>query len=128
MKTRAIIIIILTFVIGGGVGFFVAGRVAKHKINHIRTLSRDHKAERGHLLDKLELEGDQREQIGEILDQHILDRRDLMHMHHQQMDSIRRSMFEEIKPLLNEEQSQILDQMDRRMQRHRKHPKRPMER
>lgn len=121
MNKRIWIFIIISALIGGMVGFFTAGRVAKHRIEKLRNMSHDQRSEKIHLAEKLDLSEDQKDKVFPILDKHLPVQRKVMRKNKQTMDSLRADMFKELQPLLSEEQLNRLEKMRRRGHKRRRH-------
>ena len=114
MKLSKIIILLSLFIAGAFVGFFVAGRLAKQRIQRMNTMAEEPRREAGHLFRMLDLDSEQREQIRPIMDKYMPQHRSMRMNFHQQMDSLRNNMFSEIEPYLNADQKEQLEQLKKR--------------
>lgn len=113
MKTRTILIIALTLIIGFIIGFFTSGRIARQRMKHFRDMMDKPKQEEMHLMKRLELTTEQEKEIRPILDTMLPAQAQLRKQHKTQMDSARTVMFNQLKPLLNDAQIKKVERIQR---------------
>lgn len=113
MKTKTILIIALTLIIGFIIGFFTSGRIARQRMKHFRDMMDKPKQETLHLMRRLDLTSDQENQIRPILDSMLPIQAQLRKEHKTQMDSARAIMFNQLKPLLNDAQIKKVERIQR---------------
>lgn len=121
MNKTVLIFTVTALIFGGVLGFFTAGRVAKHRIEKLRDMSHDPQSEKEHLAKRLDLSTEQKDEIFPIFDQHIPTQRAVMKKHRKEMDSLRTVMFKEMQPILTEDQLAKLARMKKRAKRKRRH-------
>lgn len=111
------IAIICTLLIGFVLGFFVSGRLARNRMEKVRTRMESPKAERMFLSKKLGLSQKQEESFKLFMDSMFLQQSQLRHNHHTEMRRIRKSMFDVMKKELNPKQLKKLEKMNSRRER-----------
>lgn len=120
MNWKRIMYIIFPMLIGILLGFFIAGRLTKSRLDRFRHMADKPQAERMHIAKRLSLSEEQRNRIEPILDEHLHRQRTSMKDHRAKMDSMRQSMYNEIRPFLDERQLNKLEEMKVKMKERRK--------
>lgn len=113
MKTKTILVITSTLILGFILGFFTSGRLAHQRMKHFRDMMDKPMQEKMHLMKRLELTDEQVKQIEPILDSMIPIQQKLRAQHKLEMDASRKQMFEKMKPVLNKVQLMKIERMQR---------------
>jgi len=111
MKFKSILAISLLVILGFVLGFFTAGRLAHHRIEHFRDMMNKPNQEKEHIVKRLELTNDQVTLIQPVLDSMLPQMHALRKNHTIQMDSLRKEMFDKIRPNLTPVQLKKVDRM-----------------
>lgn len=123
MKTKSILILIATLIIGFVIGFLTNGHLTKRKIQSFVNMgtSAGFKERLYHIIKPDEM---QRNEIDPILEKYAVKIHESVVGSHDEMKNINDEMMEELEPFLNEDQvmrmREIHEKMDRGWRKH--HP------
>jgi len=116
MNNKKLVLTIFATLAGGFIiGFFTSGRLAHRRMDKLRNMMYEPKAEQRHFIKKLQLSDEQIAQISPIMDTMVPNQMKLRKKHRKEMDAERIAMFDEIKKYLNDEQNETLTRMKSRM-------------
>jgi hypothetical protein len=96
---------------GFTIGFFTAGRMARIRINKHRKMTHDISLEKQFISKKIGLSKSQETEIFPLLDPMLTQQQAIRKEHHTAMKAERNKMFESIKPHLNPNQVQKMQQL-----------------
>lgn len=114
MKTRIVLLIIGSILLGFVGGFFTSGQVAKKRMHKIMR-SQEPKAMNQRLINTIDPDEEQEKVIRSIIKKHMERIRTERKNHHSEMKSAHESMFNEIEEVLDEDQKQRLKKLKMKM-------------
>ena len=113
MKTKSILIIIATLIIGFTIGFLTNGQLTRYKFNRfVKQGSYD--AFKFRMMDVVMPDIDQAKDIEPILDKYAQNASETLEESKENMKKLHKELLEELKPYLNKEQLQRLDRAHNR--------------
>lgn len=113
MKTKIILLVIISLVLGLLIGFLTSSRLRLRKLEPVRTyFSADHFREGLYRI--IEPDDDQKEKIDQILDKHVRAGAELHSRIRKEIDSSFKAMRKELDAVLTREQLDKLKEMDKR--------------
>lgn len=116
MKTRPILIIIATLIIGFVVGFLVNGYITRQKFQ--RFVDQDHQnALRHRMMDIIHPDADQTKEIEPILDEYAQQVHNSMMQSRTEIQTLHEKLIDDLEPYLNEQQMERLNRAHKRLDR-----------
>ena len=116
MKTKSIIIILATLIIGFFIGFLTNGQITRYKLNRFVSQG-SYDAFKFRMMDVIRPDMDQIKDIEPILDKYAQKAHETLEISKENMKELHENLLEDLKPYLNEEQIERLDRTQNRYKR-----------
>ncbi len=124
MKTKSILIIAATLLIGFVIGFLVNGRITQQKFQHF--VNQDHfDAFKCRMMDVIKPDEKQVKAIEPILDEYAEKVHLTMESSKSDINSLNEKMIEDLRPYLNEHQIERLEEVHKRFNNMMRNKRRP---
>lgn len=119
MSRRVIITVVITLLVGMGIGFFTAGQLARKRMDRERAFMENPRSEKGRMLKNMELNEEQKPKIEPILDEFLEQVREVKLKHRNEMDTLHAEFRRSVRPHLTEKQHNRLEKRRKRNKRRR---------
>lgn len=107
-RKKLLSIVFLTLIAGFAIGFFTAGRMAKHRINRHRNMMQDVELEKKFISEKLDLTTKQENVVFPLIDPMLRAQKVRRQEHHSEMEANHKNMLEIIRTHLDTSQMKNL--------------------
>jgi hypothetical protein len=124
MKTKIILLVIATLLLGMVVGFSASSFMTKHRMHKMMERQRPENIEK-HLLGVIEPSAEQKDSVLIIIRNHAEDMKSIRRLQVEQSKNSFQDMMKELEPLLDEEQMGRMKDLQKRIQRGDRKGKKP---